>query len=129
MSHLSTPRQLPDFSRNNWQSTIRHYVTVHPEYAGMEPWTGRETSDIVYTDDEGVLTDLLIDEGHLAREIWAGKKPKYFIEVKTTTASFDTPLYVSKAQYQRVSLLQRGGVELVEQNNLVSPLTVTPKDA
>jgi hypothetical protein len=71
----------------------------------MEHWNGRETSDIVYTDNEGVLTDLLIDEGHLPRAVWAGKKPKYFIEVKTTTGTFDTPLFMSKAQYRIVSLL------------------------
>lgn len=106
LSNLFAPRRLPGFSINNWQSTIREYVTVHTEYADMEPWRGQETSDIVYVDYGAVLTDLLIGKGYLAREIWAEKTPKYFIEVKTTTMSCDTPFYMSKAQYQRVSLLR-----------------------
>lgn len=81
---------------------MRRYVTVHPDYATMDPWTGRETSDITYTDTGGVLTDVLIRNHYLKRRRWAGKTPKYFIEVKTTTSSCDAPFYMSNAQYQRV---------------------------
>lgn len=101
LSHLDPA--LPSFSRANWQSNMRRYVTVHPDYATMEPWTGRETSDITYTDTGGVLTDLLIRNHYLDRDRWAGQTPKYFIEVKTTTSSCDAPFYISNAQYQRVS--------------------------
>ena len=94
---------LPGFSRGNWQSTIRKYVTVHPEYAGMDSWNGRETADIVYDDDNSVLTGLLIDKGYLAQDQWRDHKPKYYIEVKSTTGACDTPFYMSKHQYQRVS--------------------------
>jgi hypothetical protein len=81
---------------------MRRYVKVHPEYANMEPWDATETSDIVYTDCEGILTECLIEKGYLARDIWANKRPKYFIEVKTTTMSCETRFFMSKAQYQRV---------------------------
>ncbi|KAJ3566247.1 hypothetical protein NPX13_g7209 [Xylaria arbuscula] len=100
LSHLHEGQGLPLFSRANWQSTIRKYVTVHPEYADMETWRGRETSDITYLDVQGTLTDELINKGCLTRDLWEGKRPSYFIEVKTTTGSCDTPFYMSKAQYQ-----------------------------
>ncbi len=82
---------------------MRRYVTVHQQYADMEPWSLRETSDITYTDCDGVLTKLLIAKGYLDRDTWGLARPNYFIEVKTTTSACETPLYMSKAQYQRVS--------------------------
>ncbi|KAK8009461.1 hypothetical protein PG991_012012 [Apiospora marii] len=102
LANLTEPRILPGFSRSNWQSTIRRYVTVHPEYRAMPPWLGRETSDLVYRDTEGALTDCLIDRGFLDQQEWAGKRPQYFLEVKTTTSNCDTPFYMSKAQYRRM---------------------------
>ncbi|KAK7921595.1 hypothetical protein PG985_009617 [Apiospora marii] len=102
LANLTEPRILPGFSRSNWQSTIRRYVTVHPEYRAMPPWLGRETSDLVYSDTEGALTDCLIDRGFLDQQEWAGKRPQYFLEVKTTTSNCDTPFYMSKAQYRRM---------------------------
>lgn len=83
---------------------MRKYVTVHPDYADMTDWTGPETSDIVYEDTNGVLTNFLILGNYLDRDNWSKKKPKYFIEVKTTPKSSDAPFYVSKAQYSRVSI-------------------------
>lgn len=109
LSHLCITRHLPGFDRRNWKSNIRKYVTAHPEYADMEPWTGQETSDITYSDYEGVLTDALIEKDYLARDVWEGKRPEYFIEVKSTTMSCDTPFYMSKAQYRRVSPKRKGG--------------------
>ena len=70
----------------------------------MEEWHGRETSDITYWDVQSALTCELIEKGFLARNVWEGKRPNYFIEVKTTTSACDTPFYMSKAQYQRVSV-------------------------
>ncbi|KAI0550058.1 hypothetical protein F4679DRAFT_544790 [Xylaria curta] len=81
---------------------MRKYVIPHPEYADMEEWRGRETSDIVYWDAQSTLTGQLIGNGFLARDSWEGKRPQYYIEVKYTTGSCDTPFYMSKAQYQRV---------------------------
>lgn len=101
LSGLST--SLPGFGRDNWQSLIRKFVTVHPEYADMQPWTGRETADIVYHDTNRVFTQVLIDKNYLDAEDWVGKKPRYLIEVKTTTGSCNAPFFMSKAQYRRVS--------------------------
>ncbi|KAI1327062.1 hypothetical protein F5Y16DRAFT_421235 [Xylariaceae sp. FL0255] len=102
LSHLSGGQGLPEFYRANWKSNIRKYVTVHPEYTDMEDWRGRETSDITYWDVQGALTKELIEKRYLAQNIWEGKRPNYFIEVKTTTGSCDTPFYMRKAQYQRM---------------------------
>ncbi|KAF4817719.1 hypothetical protein CGCTS75_v012182 [Colletotrichum tropicale] len=107
LSHLSDQDvplpPLPEFSRDNWQSNIRRYVTVHPDYALMEPWSGRETSDIVYEDVSKQLTSLFVRQGYLeTRWLSRPRGPKYFIEVKTTTMSCETAFYMSKAQYQRM---------------------------
>jgi hypothetical protein len=108
LSHVFENPPLPGFSRDNWKSNMRKYARVHPEYATMEPWSGRETADITYADCEGVLTRHLIDKGYLSENIWADKKPDYLIEVKTTTISCETPFFMSKAQYQRVRFPQQG---------------------
>jgi hypothetical protein len=99
--------QLPGFSRANWQSTIRSYVAAHPEYSDMAAWAGRETADITYSDVEGAFTRLLIDKGYLGAETWAGARPHYFIEVKTTTGSCSTPFFMSRWQYRRVGFIPR----------------------
>ncbi|KAK7425103.1 hypothetical protein QQX98_000017 [Neonectria punicea] len=100
LSRLSP--SLPGFGRHNWQSTMRKFVTVHSKYSEMPPWIGKETSDIVYHDTDRVLTELLVEKGHLQREAWLKKTPRYFIEVKCTTGKCDTPFYISKGQYQRM---------------------------
>lgn len=61
----------------------------------MEPWVGRETSDITYKDVDGVLTELLVRGGYLNGETFSGKKPLYFIEVKVTQQSYDAAFYMS----------------------------------
>lgn len=93
---------LTDWSDVNWQSTIRRYVTIHPDYANMKPWYGGETADITYDDTEGIFTALLIDHGFFDAEEWRDKHPKYYIEVKTTTGHLRTPFYMSKYQYERM---------------------------
>ncbi|GFG16303.1 hypothetical protein IFM61392_09435 [Aspergillus lentulus] len=93
---------LTDWSYLNWQSTLRRYVTIHPDYSNMGPWYGRETADIIYDDTEGDFTALLIDHGYLDAEEWWDKRPKYYIEVKTTTGPLRTPFYMSKHQYERM---------------------------
>lgn len=93
---------MPDFNHTNWQSTVRRYVKVHPDYSTLEPWDGAETSDIFYSDESGVLTTAFIGKGYL-EETWRGEKPDYFIEVKTTMSNnFETPFYLNKYQYSRV---------------------------
>ncbi|KAJ4267510.1 hypothetical protein NW762_003617 [Fusarium torreyae] len=93
---------LPRFNRENWQSQMRKFVTVHPNYSDMLPWTAQETADIVYFDRKRVLTDHLVDKGYLDKAAWQNKKPLYMIEVKSTTGHCRTPFYMSKRQYQRM---------------------------
>ena len=97
--------ELPSFSLENWRSTIRRYVSVHPDYANIGHWNHRETSDFEYNDSEGALTELMIDNGYLERDVWENKKPKYYLEVKTTTGPCEAPFYMSKSQYRLVSHL------------------------
>ncbi|EFW99767.1 hypothetical protein CMQ_85 [Grosmannia clavigera kw1407] len=93
-----------DFGRNKcWQSSIRHYVAVHPEYSRLTQWVGQETSDIRYSDAQGKLTAYLIELGYLDASTWQGATPEYFIEVKTTTSSCKTPFFVSSKQYDRMN--------------------------
>ncbi|KAH9997392.1 hypothetical protein F4779DRAFT_606565 [Xylariaceae sp. FL0662B] len=106
LCHMN-PR-LPFFSRALWQSTIRKYVTVHPDYADMRPWNGRETADIIYTDSDGILTTAFIKNRYLDEKIWKGRKPTYYIEVKTTTGPCQTPFYMSKHQYKRMCDMSNG---------------------
>ncbi|KAF4775175.1 hypothetical protein HER10_EVM0007465 [Colletotrichum scovillei] len=100
LSHLNP--SLPGFGMDNWQSTMRKHVAVHPEYSYVTPWEGQETADIVYDDRSGVLTKILIEKGYLERTKWIGKKPQYLIEVKTTPGDASRPFFVSKYQYNRM---------------------------
>jgi hypothetical protein len=68
----------------------------------MEDWQGRDTADLVYDDSGGVLTSLLIDAGYLAATPWANRRPKYYIEVKSTTRQCGTPFFMRKHQYKRM---------------------------
>ncbi|KAL8345646.1 hypothetical protein RB601_005608 [Gaeumannomyces tritici] len=91
---------LSGWGRGNWQSSIRKYVAEHQDYADMEPWYGIETADITYADSEGDLTALLVDRGYLDGDLWRGARPRYLIEVKSTTGPCGVPFYMSKGQYQ-----------------------------
>ncbi|KAB8261764.1 hypothetical protein BDV32DRAFT_148089 [Aspergillus pseudonomiae] len=99
---------LPGFSRESWQSTIRQYIQLHEDYIDLQPWCGRETADLVYTDSEGILTSFLIAKGYLSSEMWAGKSPRFYLEVKSTTSSCETPFYMSKYQYERMQSFSGG---------------------
>ena len=72
----------------------------------MEPWRGRETSDIVYEDmgPDYRFTALLARLGYLR----AGGTPpgtilRYYLEVKTTLGKCENRFFMSRAQYNRVS--------------------------
>lgn len=69
----------------------------------MNPWYGRETADFVYDDTSGDLTGILTGNGYLNGDTWQGARPRYFLEVKSTTGPCEKPFYMSKYQYQRVS--------------------------
>lgn len=105
---LLSTLELPRWSNENWQSTIRSYVRAHPNYRNMASWRGRETADLVYDDTEGQLTNTLIGCGYLDQDEWHNARPKYYIEVKTTTGPRETPFYMSNSQYERVSKFQEG---------------------
>ena len=98
---LLSRMNLPNFSRANWQSRIRKEVCVHQKYADMEPWNGRETADIVYEDTESVLTRALNSLGYLPDRM-RGSRPKYYLEVKTTTNESDTRFFMSSGEYKLV---------------------------
>jgi len=94
-----------NFTLENWCSTIRGYARVLPKYATLSAWPGRETSDIVYNDRSSALTSLMISLGYLNVDHWAGKTPKYYIEVKCTMGDCATPCIVSQNQVDLVSAL------------------------
>ncbi|KAM0492979.1 hypothetical protein ACHAP8_009508 [Fusarium lateritium] len=92
---------LSHFGRDNWQSRMRKFVTIHPSYSDMLPWNGQETADIVYFDRKQELTRHLVEKRQLGPE-WLGVKPLYLIEVKSTIGDSRTPFYMSKRQYQKM---------------------------
>jgi hypothetical protein len=92
-----------EFDLQNWRSSIRGYARVLPEYRELRAWPGRETTDIVYDDINGVFTRLMISLGYLNAYHWAGKTPTYYIEVKCTTGACETPFIVSQHQVDLVS--------------------------
>jgi hypothetical protein len=110
LSRLET--RLPGFNRANWQSTIRWHVKVHEDYCTLDQWRGTETADITYDDTEGEFTKLLVENEYLD-EAWLGAKPKYFLEVKTTTKECSTRFFVSKSQYERVCELNLRATYLI----------------
>ncbi|KAH0527319.1 hypothetical protein TsFJ059_002332 [Trichoderma semiorbis] len=91
---------LPDFGMDNWKSNIRWYAKKHPEYATIQPWHGRETSDLVYHDKMGTFTKLLIDNCYFDASTWEHRRPTYHFEVKTSVSSCETRFFVSKNQYK-----------------------------
>lgn len=107
---------LPDFSMDNWRSRIRKYVAVHPDYAEMTNWDGRETADIVYRDRSGKLQEWLrrVSCNEFPRLVEDDSRPAtvgrtYYLEVKTTTlADCDTEFYMSQGEYELMTSMQIG---------------------
>ncbi|KAK5457302.1 hypothetical protein LTS15_005083 [Exophiala xenobiotica] len=98
--------RVSDFSIDNWQSSIRHYVRELPEYANEPPWRGREISDIMYEGKCPRLMDILRQNTTFAYPPWleAGETApaavRYHIEVKTTSGPCSTPFFMSGNQYR-----------------------------
>ncbi|KAF5691492.1 hypothetical protein FCIRC_392 [Fusarium circinatum] len=90
---------LPRFSRDNWQSQMRKFITIHPDYSDMLPWTAQETADIVYFDRKRILTNHLAEKGYLDKTAWQNKKPLFLIEVKSTTGHSRTPFYMNAGEF------------------------------
>jgi hypothetical protein len=97
---------LPNFDISCWQSTIRQRVAVHRDYTGLAKWDGSETADIVYSDAESALTDLLIRLGYLGSSAWSCRTPTYYIEVKATMGALENPLFCSQSQVDRMEQMQ-----------------------
>ncbi|KAF1842835.1 uncharacterized protein K460DRAFT_367777 [Cucurbitaria berberidis CBS 394.84] len=100
---------LPDFTQENWQSTIRGELQSATRYESMQNWVGRETADIVYTDHTGALTQYLRDNctGSFPEQIPIGHDHttmpiEYYLEVKSTTSACNTRFYLSSGQYKRM---------------------------
>jgi hypothetical protein len=99
---------LPNFSIENWRSTIRKHVNAHPTYKditkpiNLGTKNGVEEADLVYKDVDGILTSLFIKNGYLKADIWTDCRPTYYIEVKSTASYRFTPFYMSDSQYKRV---------------------------
>ena len=92
---------LQDFTRDQWRSTIRGRVNVHDDYRDIRNWVGAETADIVYHDHHGNLTQRLISAGYLG-SAWGSHTPTYFIEVKATISTLETPFFCSQSQVIRM---------------------------
>ncbi|KAI8941154.1 hypothetical protein NX059_002391 [Plenodomus lindquistii] len=105
---------LPDFTRENWQSTIRGELAGAAHYNDMESWVGRETADIVYTDCTGDLTRYFRSKAvqgvpyHISPTYNFAYKPiTYYIEVKSTTSGCSTRFFMSGGQYKRMESMKR----------------------
>ncbi|KAJ8108745.1 hypothetical protein OPT61_g7958 [Boeremia exigua] len=109
---------LPHFTLDNWQSTIRGEVNIHPNYANVRDWSGRETTDLVYKDHTGDLTrrlrerckggfpvQIAIDHDHALRPV------EYYLEVKSTPGQSRTRFYMSGSQYDRMEDMASGLAE------------------
>ncbi|RAK99569.1 uncharacterized protein BO80DRAFT_503070 [Aspergillus ibericus CBS 121593] len=100
---------LPGFSRDNWQSSNRGYAMLHERYTDTRRGNGQEAATITYTDSEGVLTSILIDNGYLPADQWSDKRPKYSIDVKSATSPCEMPFYVRKRLHQRMQQMSASG--------------------
>ena len=99
------------FVRDNWESSIRHLVTVHPNYKDLGHRTQIEEADIVYVDTNGKFLAWLQQQDTRGLLDWltkpVGQPRKYFIEVKTTTLECDAIFHMSTPQFERVSRTER----------------------
>ncbi|OAG40830.1 hypothetical protein AYO21_04907 [Fonsecaea monophora] len=99
-----------NFSIDNWQSSIRHYVNILPEYADEPAWHGREISDVMYEGNCPRLMEFLGDNTTFPYPAWLGHESgetsmsrpvvNYHIEVKTTSGPCNTPFFMSSNQYR-----------------------------
>ncbi|KAL2441686.1 hypothetical protein ABEF95_016087 [Exophiala dermatitidis] len=99
-----------NFGIDHWQSSIRHYVNILPEYAAEPSWHGREISDIMYKGSCPRLMELLRENTRFPYPAWlrgpsrstSTRTPvvNYHIEVKTTSGPCNTPFFMSSNQYR-----------------------------
>ncbi|KAL6399631.1 uncharacterized protein AUP68_17036 [Ilyonectria robusta] len=102
---LGLKPKLPDFSRDNWESVVRHFAAAHPEYEKLTKNYVPEQSDIFYRDSNSVLTAAFIERGYLD-ETWRGSTPDYYIEVKTTMRNLEKSFYMSSYQFDQMKSIK-----------------------
>ncbi|KAF2797582.1 hypothetical protein K505DRAFT_372354 [Melanomma pulvis-pyrius CBS 109.77] len=87
----------------DWRSNMRNLVKQHhPQFKDWPDWTERETADIVFPDEHGALTYLLIQNGYLDYNLWYNQRPEYLIEVKSSLSDKNKEFYLSSDQYRRM---------------------------
>lgn len=95
---------MSNFTIDNWQSSIRRYVSILPEYQDEPTWTGREISDIMYSGNCPRLMDILRRNTTFPYPVWlesatTSTAVHYHIEIKTTSGPCSTPFFMSGNQY------------------------------
>ena len=95
---------LEGFGLIHWTSSIRDRVKGHRDYCDLPKSSNRfAIADIEYLDLTHKLTEILIEKGHLKKEIWEEERPYYHFEVKATvSSSWQEPFFMSKAQERHV---------------------------
>jgi hypothetical protein len=81
-------RGLPDFTEDNWKSSLRRWAP------GLNTCTDGE-SDFVYDDAKGMLAEILGLDGPLNGR-------QCFIEMKSSPEAENNTFYMSSAQYALV---------------------------
>lgn len=119
---------LPDFGTDNWQSTIRHNVTVLAEYANLSSWPPPEISDLVYETNSSLFEHFLRRRSYNRDQLpsWpvsGGDPIQWLVEVKTTTGPCSTPFFMSKNQHQ----LMKDHALNREVSQFQAPLIARPK--
>ncbi len=66
---------LSGLSLDNWQSSKRELARVNYRYSLIQPWVGREITDLGYHDQKGVFTQKLIGGGYLDAKVWERRDP------------------------------------------------------
>ena len=113
---------LHDFDKTCWKSTNPTYLDnlrldgidsncwknsnpSTPPRHQVEGGQGPTLADIEYDDVKGQFTQLLINKGHLDREVWSGQCPYYYLEVKSSPSSDRSQaFFMGDTQYQSASV-------------------------
>lgn len=98
---------LPRFDRDCWLANRSKEIKIHPRYHALAPsqWEPLpESTSIYYDDSDSILTNLLVQSGYLAADIWQNQKPNYNFAVESTTETQESAFYISESQYSRVRL-------------------------
>ncbi len=91
---------------HHWRSRLRNSVKKYLGHSDWPDYTENEDeADIIFLDDHGTLTTLLVTNGYLDPHQWNGRQPKYLIEVKSTLGARTKEFYLGPKQFYTVCLL------------------------